>query len=161
MEKNHRFVLRYDENHSFVTPLFRCPECEESSVNESTIYHQKDCSMLTKTTSVEICFGIPLIKELVKKSKEQETDQVLIYGISLYSLKRKFYSIIKPFLNDQAEEEDEICPCGHKMEDHSSFSGPCQKKHCDCPQFGEDPETYETHHIAYVGGDHMGFHVVE
>lgn len=158
MAKN---TLFFDEDYSPITPLFNCPGCGISSNNKSKIYHQEGCPVQNKTGSLEIYFGPGIIKELLKKSEERGTDQVLIYGISLYSLKRNFYSIIEPFLNDQAEEEDEICPCGHKMEDHSSFSGPCQKKHCDCPQFGEDPETYETHHIAYVGGDLMGFHVVE
>lgn len=53
----------------------------------------------------------------------------------------------------------EFCPCGHGHEEHYMGDGHCVR--CDCPSFGVDPETWETHTITNVGGDPGGFCIVE
>lgn len=67
------------------------------------------------------------------------------------------------------EEEEmmnnQICPCGHKSGQHegSYGEGHCTVGHCDCPQFGEPPENYETYTKGYLGdpGDNMGLTTYE
>ena len=66
-------------------------------------------------------------------------------------------------LDEEAEEtyEAEICPCGHKHDQHYMDDAYCQVKHCDCPQFGKPTENYEIHTITNVGGDPGGFTICE
>lgn len=51
-------------------------------------------------------------------------------------------------LRQQAEAADayeqETCPCGHRHDQHYMDDGSCEARHCDCPQFGEPTENWET-----------------
>lgn len=60
-----------------------------------------------------------------------------------------------------AAYEAEICPCGHKHDQHHMQDDFCQATGCDCPQFGEPVENYETHTITNVGGDPGGLTICE
>lgn len=65
-------------------------------------------------------------------------------------------------LDREAEEAmmNAVCPCGHAGHKHegSYCDGHCTVAGCDCPQFGEPPENYETYTKVYLGdqGDDMG-----
>ena len=47
----------------------------------------------------------------------------------------------------QKAYEEEVCPCGHKHDQHYAEEDYCTVRGCDCPQFGEPVENYETHTI--------------
>jgi len=50
------------------------------------------------------------------------------------------------------------CPCGHHLEDHDGYSY-CRE--CDCPNFGEPTENWETHSITYLDNDPCSIQFVE
>jgi uncharacterized protein YyaL (SSP411 family) len=63
---------------------------------------------------------------------------------------------------EEAEEEtyeSELCPCGHMYDQHYMGGGHCTV--CDCPQFGESVENWETYTEVNLGGDPGGFKIYE
>lgn len=61
----------------------------------------------------------------------------------------------------EREYERELCPCGHKRDQHYMTEGECDISFCDCPMFGEPTETWETFTEVNLGGDPGGFKIYE
>lgn len=58
------------------------------------------------------------------------------------------------------EFEDEVCPCGHPRSQHYMEEAHCEAHGCDCPQFGEPVENYETYTKVWFTeppGGHYGY----
>jgi len=61
----------------------------------------------------------------------------------------------------EKEYENEVCPCGHKHDQHYAGEEFCEVSSCDCPQFGEPIENWETFTEVNLGDSPGGFRIYE
>lgn len=66
------------------------------------------------------------------------------------------------FREEQRKDEGEdICPCGHNDDQHYAGEYNCEVSSCDCPQFGEPIENWQTFKEINLGDNLMGFKIYE
>jgi hypothetical protein len=61
----------------------------------------------------------------------------------------------------EEQYQSEVCPCGHKHDQHYLNDGPCEAPHCGCPQFGEPVENWETYTEVWFTEPPSGHHGYE